>query len=296
MKTLAISSLIGFAVLVLSPLATFAQTVPALSASCTGSSSTTQITWASSVTGGIAPYTLLWGDGTTGTSDVVSYAPGTYSTSLKVTDASSTVATTTCSATVTGTTTPTTTVANLLAEIASLEAQLRALLGSQSGSGTTITPPGNNGDNNGNGRSCSIFTRDLFKGDHGSDVSALQQFLAQYPSIYPQGSVTGFFGPDTEIAVIRYQQQNGIPATGYFGPLSRNFYHIHCDAGAPGEGDNPNFSTTTPNFFFSSTTATTTNGDWFNHEPFGNLWNSASTTGTTSNDFWKNMYPQDKHD
>jgi hypothetical protein len=77
---------------------------------------------------------------------------------------------------------------------------------------------------------CPDISRNLSIGSQGSDVSALQTMLAQDPSVYPQGSVTGYFGPLTAAAVIRFQQKNGIASSsaGFFGPLSRNFLDNHC--------------------------------------------------------------------
>ena len=55
-----------------------------------------------------------------------------------------------------------------------------------------------------------------------SDVKCLQQFLkSKGPGIYPEGLVTGYFGPLTKAAVQRYQLSQSIITTGYFGPLTR---------------------------------------------------------------------------
>lgn len=51
-------------------------------------------------------------------------------------------------------------------------------------------------------------------GSTGAQVTALQQFLAADPAIYPQGLVTGYFGPLTEAAVMRYQCQRQIVCSG----------------------------------------------------------------------------------
>lgn len=53
------------------------------------------------------------------------------------------------------------------------------------------------------------------------EVSKLQQFLAQDKTIYPEGLVTGYFGPLTELAVKRFQSQNGIASIGLVGPQTR---------------------------------------------------------------------------
>lgn len=69
---------------------------------------------------------------------------------------------------------------------------------------------------------CSSFNRDLFYGMRSEEVKCLQIFLKNLgPEIYPEGLVTGYFGPLTLKAVQNYQRLKGIVATGYFGPLTR---------------------------------------------------------------------------
>ncbi|MDP3956174.1 MAG: peptidoglycan-binding domain-containing protein [bacterium] len=46
------------------------------------------------------------------------------------------------------------------------------------------------------------------------EVSKLQRFLAQDSSLYSGGLVTGYFGPQTEVAVQRWQERNGIVSNG----------------------------------------------------------------------------------
>ena len=91
-----LASILGF-ILISLPLSAGASTP---TVSCTGTPGATSITWTSSITGGVTPLSILWGNSSTSTSQTVTVTPGTYSMSLQVTDASSTVATTTCSATV----------------------------------------------------------------------------------------------------------------------------------------------------------------------------------------------------
>lgn len=71
-----------------------------------------------------------------------------------------------------------------------------------------------------------IFTRGLETGKSGTDVRTLQQILAKDPSIYPEGRITGYFGPLTEKAVKRFQlkyklAKPGDPGYGYVGPKTR---------------------------------------------------------------------------
>ncbi len=64
------------------------------------------------------------------------------------------------------------------------------------------------------------FVTDLTLGSTGDEVTALQNRLTE-EGLYT-GPITGYFGPLTQAAVIRYQTAHGIvPAVGYFGPLTR---------------------------------------------------------------------------
>jgi len=64
------------------------------------------------------------------------------------------------------------------------------------------------------------LNRQLEVGSTGTDVSALQTFLAQDRTIYPQGLVTGYFGFLTKAAVANFQSRNGISAVGRVGPIT----------------------------------------------------------------------------
>ncbi len=66
----------------------------------------------------------------------------------------------------------------------------------------------------------ATLTRQLQVGMRGSDVSALQTFLASDPAIYPQGLVTGYYGVLTRAAVVKFQLKNEIPPVGRVGPLT----------------------------------------------------------------------------
>ena len=54
------------------------------------------------------------------------------------------------------------------------------------------------------------LTRSLQRGARGDDVRELQQFLSQFPDIYPEKLITGFFGFLTEAAVKKFQEKHGI--------------------------------------------------------------------------------------
>ncbi|MEK7082861.1 MAG: peptidoglycan-binding domain-containing protein [Patescibacteria group bacterium] len=71
-----------------------------------------------------------------------------------------------------------------------------------------------------------VILRPLVPGSRGNDVSALQKFLATDKSIYPEGIVSGYFGPKTKAAVERFQEKYGIarknqPGYGVVGPKTR---------------------------------------------------------------------------
>ncbi|HEX8591415.1 MAG TPA: N-acetylmuramoyl-L-alanine amidase [Candidatus Paceibacterota bacterium] len=65
---------------------------------------------------------------------------------------------------------------------------------------------------------CPAFSKVLGLMDDAApaseDVKHLQRLLAKDKTIYPEGSVTGFFGPATERAVKRFQEKHGIVSSG----------------------------------------------------------------------------------
>ena len=65
------------------------------------------------------------------------------------------------------------------------------------------------------------ITKSLKVGSQNSEVKALQQALAQDKTIYPEGLATGYYGPATRNAIIRFQKKYGIEPVGYVGPLTR---------------------------------------------------------------------------
>lgn len=77
---------------------------------------------------------------------------------------------------------------------------------------------------------CITINQNLSFGKSGTQVSALQKFLAQDPQMYPEGQVTGYFGPATLRAIKRWQSAKGIVSTGtpettgfgVVGPLTRS--------------------------------------------------------------------------
>jgi len=65
------------------------------------------------------------------------------------------------------------------------------------------------------------FTQTLQAGMTGDGVKKLQEFLKQFPDIYPEGLVTGYFGQLTEAAIKRFQDKQGIEVVGIVGPKTR---------------------------------------------------------------------------
>lgn len=68
-----------------------------------------------------------------------------------------------------------------------------------------------------------IFIKDLSLGQKEDDIYRLQKFLnANGFNITKNGEETNFFGSKTKEALIKFQKNNSIPPTGYFGPLTRD--------------------------------------------------------------------------
>lgn len=103
--------------------------------------------------------------------------------------------------------------ASLEATIASLEAELQSLLALAHGQGIPAAAYG-------------VFLRNLSLWSEGSDVQSLQEFLIQKNAgpaarILAAHGTTEVFGYITFRALKEYQTSVGLPATGFFGPLTR---------------------------------------------------------------------------
>ncbi len=69
--------------------------------------------------------------------------------------------------------------------------------------------------------STAITSTSLRRGSSGDKVTSLQTALATDISIYPEGLITGSFGPLTEQAVKRFQIKYGIDPVGQVGPITK---------------------------------------------------------------------------
>ncbi|MES2314689.1 MAG: peptidoglycan-binding protein [Patescibacteria group bacterium] len=89
------------------------------------------------------------------------------------------------------------------------------------------------------------FSNNLLVGSSGSDVTNLQTWLMSngydIPSISSGLANKGYFGSQTKLALIRYQQSLGFPAFGYFGPITRGYINGHSNP------NNASFKITSPN-------------------------------------------------
>lgn len=95
--------------------------------------------------------------------------------------------------------TSTSSIQALLAQIAALQAQINA---AQQQQNTLI----------------GELVVSLKQGNRGENVRLLQQMLAQDLSIYPEGTISGFYGRLTAQAVKRFQKKHGIEQVGNVGP------------------------------------------------------------------------------
>jgi peptidoglycan hydrolase-like protein with peptidoglycan-binding domain len=97
-------------------------------------------------------------------------------------------------------------ISGLLAQIQALQTQINALKATQNTlKSETATQIGS-------------FVKNLSLGSRGDDVKALQALLATNSNIYPEGTITGYYGRLTEQAVRRFQKENGIEQAGRVGP------------------------------------------------------------------------------
>jgi hypothetical protein len=59
-----------------------------------------------------------------------------------------------------------------------------------------------------------VVKAQMMMGQRGEEISNLQKILKEFPEIYPEGHVTGYFGPLTQSAVKRLQAKCNLPETG----------------------------------------------------------------------------------
>jgi len=90
------------------------------------------------------------------------------------------------------------------------------------------------------------FSRVLTQGTTGDDVKQLQEFLKTFPDVYPEGLVTGYFGPLTEMAVKKFQEKNGIESVGIVGPKTQAKLNELATTGAGQSGAVPPSPLATP--------------------------------------------------
>lgn len=248
---------------------TFAMTLTATDASSTVATSTCSATVAAPALPAIASFAAAPATITAGQSSVLSWTvSNASSTSINngvgaVTGSSVTVSpsvtttytlsavnpngTTTATATVTVNATSTGSsvqdqIQALLKQIAALQAQLMQLLAAR-GTGTTtppVLPPGQVGK-----AACVALNRDLHMGDRGDDVKKLQEMLAEDSENEFVATPTGFFGPLTAKAMMRFHMRFGIASssTGIVGPLTRGFFERSCGKGLSDKHDETSTST-----------------------------------------------------
>lgn len=106
------------------------------------------------------------------------------------------------------------------------------------------------------------ITASMKIGSRGNEVTKLQTLLAQNPIIYPQGLVTGYFGPLTKEAVVQFQIAANIGVDGIVGPNTRSKLNEYINDGIGPDFLNP--TVYSDSIVTSSNSATIT---WSTNEP-----------------------------
>ena len=83
------------------------------------------------------------------------------------------------------------------------------------------------------------LSRQLWKSATGDDVALLQGVLATDSDVYPEGLITGYFGPLTERAVKKFQQKMGVEEVGRIGPKTLTKINELLEDGAGSSGEIP---------------------------------------------------------
>ena len=132
------------------------------------------------------------------------------------------------------------TISDLQAQIQALVAQIAALQGqTKPVAPTPPLQPDDYGTGTTVGNYCPNLSITMRKGSRdattGGQVIDLQTFLAGYYDLPEEGLVTGYFGRNTEAAVIRFQKQYSLPAFGIVGSLTRAKIGQVCGGGTKPE-------------------------------------------------------------
>ncbi len=116
----------------------------------------------------------------------------------------------------------------------------------------------------------------------GSDVSALQTFLAKDKTIYPQGLVTGFFGTLTTSAVSNFQARNGIATVGRVGPVTLAAINAQMNGDVVSPGIyNLNINASSNSATFSWNTNENSSAVIYYGTSYPNMTESSATTGVS---------------
>lgn len=91
------------------------------------------------------------------------------------------------------------------------------------------------------------ITAQMDPGVRGYNVTSLQTFFADNSAIYPEGLITGYFGPMTKASVIRFQKMFGYAQVGRVGPQTMaKVNNLIANGGWQGEVTNTNSDINAP--------------------------------------------------
>lgn len=110
-------------------------------------------------------------------------------------------------------------VQTVMEEVAKIQVELQTLKAGQA-SVSTPTPTPSTPSGSVLGATTFKFTHDVVFGEDNDDVFRIQQLLKTDPEIYPEGTVSGYFGPKTEGAIRNLQTRFGLDPVGVVGPAT----------------------------------------------------------------------------
>ena len=100
-------------------------------------------------------------------------------------------------------------VESLLAQIKALQAQIASLTQQKQQLQATTT------------QTVVEILQGMQPGTEGEQVKLLQTLLSTDPELYPEGKITGYYGPATRRAIERFQRRSGLETVGFVGPRTR---------------------------------------------------------------------------
>jgi hypothetical protein len=80
----------------------------------------------------------------------------------------------------------------------------------------------------------AVLKSGITEGSSSDDVKSIQEILATDSTIYPEGKITGYFGPMTKEALMRFQKRHNLTVTGVVDEETKAFLESYMEERSKG--------------------------------------------------------------